>query len=198
MTPLFSPLNEAGRPEKNAAAVIALDSVGTLCTFKGKNLYKISFESVTDAISIPSGIDEAIGEFVADPQGLSLSFVVAYSFRILFPSILIAKLREDGYEGEMLANLSVESFFKEVLSPFFAKAMAESFAEETSLNFASLQSKMKKSAFTSDYLAALNTLTLFPLGVDFSSLRFGAAERSSLRSGVAIKKGRRLAQKVGH
>ncbi|MFA6620219.1 MAG: hypothetical protein WCS90_03705 [Bacilli bacterium] len=198
MTPLFTPLDEAGRPHKDAAAVIALDGAGTLCTFKGKNLCKIPFESVSDAISIPSGIEEGIGEFVASPEGLNLSFVVAYSFQILFPSILIARLREDGYEGEILANLSVESFFKEVLSPLFAKAMAVSFADEVSLNFSILQAKMKRGSFNSDYLKALNTLAIFPLGVDFSSLRFGAAERSSLRNGIARKKEPRIAQKAGH
>jgi hypothetical protein len=198
MTPLFTPLDEAGRPHKDAAAVIALDSAGALCTFKGKNLGKIPFESVSDAISIPGGIEEGIGEFVASPEGLNLSFVVAYSFQILFPSILIARLRDDGYEGEILANLSVESFFKEVLSPLFAKAMVTSFSTEGSLTFSILQAKMKRGSFNNEYLKELNTLAIFPLGVNFSALRFGVAERSSLRNGVSRKKELRIVQKVGH
>jgi hypothetical protein len=179
MTPLFTPLDEAGRPHKDAAAVIALDSAGALCTFKGKNFGKIPFESVSDAISIPGGIEEGIGEFVASPEGLNLSFV-------------------DGYEGEILANLSVESFFKEVLSPLFAKAMVTSFSTEGSLTFSILQAKMKRGSFNNEYLKELNTLAIFPLGVNFSALRFGVAERSSLRNGVSRKKELRIVQKVGH
>lgn len=198
MTPFLTPLDEAGRPAKNAIAVIALDSQGALCTFKGKNLGKIPFESVSDALSVPTSIDDGIGEFIANPQGLSLSFVVAYSYQILFPSILIEELRDKGYEGDLLASLSVETFFKEILSPLFAKAMVASFADESSLNFSALQAKMKRSNFTGDYLKALNALTLFPLGLSFSTLRFGVAERSSLRLGNSPKKERRVALKVGH
>jgi hypothetical protein len=198
MTPFLTPLDEAGRPSKNATAVIALDEQGALCTFKGKNLSKIPFESVSDALSVPASIEDGIGEFIATPQGLSLSFVVAYSYQILFPSILIEELREKGYEGDLLSSLSVETFFKEVLSPLFAKAMVASFADEATLNFSALQAKMKRPSFSGDYLKALNGLTLFPLGLNFSSLRFGVAERSSLRMGNALKKERRVALKVGH
>lgn len=198
MTPLFSPLSESGRPPKEAAAVIAFDEAGVLCTFKGKNLGKIPFENVVSPIAIPSALPETFAEFIAEPQGLCLSFVVAYTMGILYPSILVNKLRDQGYEGDALLSLSSESFFKEVLSPYFAEALAESFAEEENLTFAYLQSRMKKGAFSADYLKRLNRLTSLPLGVNFAHLRFGVAERSAIKMKSGISLSKRTALKVSH
>jgi len=198
MTPLFSPLSEAGRPPKDAQAVLAYDEAGVLCTFKGKNLGKIPFENVTSPIAIGGTLPESFAEFIAEPQGLSLSFVVAYSMSIPFPSVLVTKLREKGYEGDALLALSEEAFFKEVLSPYFAEAMVESFSDDEPLNFAFLQSRMKKGAFTSEYLEHLNALTSLPLGVDFARLRFGVAERSSIKMKTRIRLPKKIALKGSH
>lgn len=198
MTPLFSPLSESGRPPKEAAAVIAFDEAGVLCTFKGKNLGKIPFENVVSPLAVPSTLPEAFAEFIAEPQGLCLSFVVAYTMSIPYPSILISKLRDKGYEGDALLGLSEESLFKEVLSPYFAEAIAESFSDEENLTFAYLQSRMKKGAFTNDYTKKLNELTSLPLGVDFAHLRFGVAERSTIRMKNSLKMPKKLLAKVGH
>lgn len=196
MSPLFTTLSEAGRPDKNATAIVAFTPEGVLCTFKGKNLDKIPFENVTSPLGMASSFPDSIGEFVSEPQGLDLSFVVAYTMRILFPSVLVHQLLEKGYDVKDLPTLSYEAFFKEVLSSYFSEAMVESFAEETSFSFSVLQSRMKKSSFTSDYLSTLNALTALPLGVSFSSLRFGVAERSSLKAKTSLKSARRLAQKA--
>src|SRR5574344_2530996 len=56
-------------------------------------------------------------------QGLDLSFVVAYTMRILFPSVLVHQLLEKGYDVKDLPTLSYEAFFKEVLSSYFSEAM---------------------------------------------------------------------------
>src|SRR5574344_1405177 len=130
MTPLFSTLSEEGRPAKNATVIVAFDEAGVLCTFKGKNLDKIPFEHVTSPLGLPNSFPDSIGEFVSEPQGLDLSFVVAYTMRILFPSILVHQLLEKGYSREDLPSLSTEAFFKEVLSSYFSEALADSFAEE--------------------------------------------------------------------
>jgi hypothetical protein len=197
MTPLFTPLSEAGRPDKNAGTIIALDGEGALCTFKGKNLDRIPFEDVSSPIGVPSFLGDAIGEFVAEPQGLCLSFVVAYSLAILFPTILVQELQEKNYQGEDLLGLSQEAFFKEILSPYFSEAMVESFADEGSLSFATLQARMKKNSFSNEYLVHLNDLTSLRLGIRFSNLRFGVADRSSISLKTAVKRGRKVAEKAG-
>jgi hypothetical protein len=198
MTPLFSPLNEAGRPPKDAQAVLAYDEAGVLCTFKGKNLGKIPFENVSFPVAISGTLPESFAEFIAEPQGLCLSFVVAYSMNVLLPSVLISKLRDKGYEGDGLLALSEETFFTEVLSPYFATAMVDSFSEDENLSFAFLQSRMKKGTFATEYLEHLNALTSLPLGVDFAHLRFGVADRSSLKMKASVRLPKKLALKGSH
>ena len=111
---------------------------------------------------------------------------------------LLLCVGQGGYEGDALLSLSSESFFKEVLSPYFAEALAESFAEEENLTFAYLQSRMKKGAFSADYLKRLNRLTSLPLGVNFAHLRFGVAERSAIKMKSGISLSKRTALKVSH
>lgn len=198
MSQLFTPLSETGRPEKNAGVVLARGEDGALCTYKGKNLDKIPFENVISPLGLPPSFADCLGEFVAEPQGLSLSFTVGYSFRVVFPSVFFHQLLEQGYEPEKLPDLSLEHLFKDVLSSYFASAMNESFVQEGAFSFAMLQSRMKKSGFAEDYLLLLNEATLFTIGLSFSSLRFGASERSSLKQKMALKSGKRFAQKASY
>jgi hypothetical protein len=75
--------------------------------------------------------------------------------------------------------------------------MVESFADEGSLSFATLQARMKKNSFSNEYLVHLNDLTSLRLGIRFSNLRFGVADRSSISLKTAVKRGRKVAEKAG-
>jgi hypothetical protein len=198
MSALFASLDETGHPQSGATAVVGYDENGELCCYKGVDLAKVSFAFLKNPICFYKDEKSGLGEFVSEPQGLPLSFVVAYDFAVAFPTLLTAKLHQSGLDGNALASLSQEALFRNVLASCFAEAMSHSFQEGTSLSVPLAQANLKRAAFAGDYLKQVNLLTYLPLGIEIKDVRFGVCERSSLKNGISQKKARAIAQKAGH
>jgi hypothetical protein len=187
----------SGQAPACSGALILLPSQGQEAyLFRGSDLASLSFGGAAGLLYFEGVERDGIGEFVAGPQELSLSFILAYRLSIPFPAVLVNALLNSGKNADQIASLTLESLFREVVAPCCSSAMLTCLSKAGPVNLPIVKKLLGGHGFSRQFEAEVNRLVLPYAGLGIHQVRFGVADRSSLL-GKTLSVSKKVAAKVG-